>query len=90
MNFKFFCLSFLLLLIFLSPSKIVALSHEWIAVPKSQYGEQLWDKNNIQKNEDGSIRVLANLFLTALMTSLKTFFIRWISIVRIKHSEMKL
>ncbi len=25
--------------------------------PKSQFGEQLWDKNSVQKNQDGSIRV---------------------------------
>ena len=52
-------LSFLLLLIIFYPSKIEALSHEWIAVPKSQDGEQLWDKNSIQKNQDGSIRVFS-------------------------------
>ena len=52
-------LSFLLLLIIFYPSKIEALSHEWVAVPKSQYGEQLWDKNSIQKNQDGSIRVFS-------------------------------
>ena len=37
----------------------MALSHEWVAIPKSQYGEQLWDKNSIQKNQDGSIRVFS-------------------------------
>ena len=47
-----------LLIIFYSP-KIDALSHEWIAVPKSQYGEQLWDKNSVQKSQDGFIRVLS-------------------------------
>ena len=52
-------LSFLVLLIIFYPSKIEALSHEWIAVPKSQDGEQLWDKNSIQKNQDGSIRVFS-------------------------------
>ena len=52
-------LSLLLLLIIFYPSKIEALSHEWVAVPKSQYGEQLWDKHNVQKNQDGSIRVFS-------------------------------
>ena len=52
-------LSLLLLLIIFYPSKIEALSHEWVAVPKSQYGEQLWDKNSVQKNQDGSIRVFS-------------------------------
>tara|TARA_Y100001968_G_scaffold226998_1_gene209737 strand:- start:79 stop:393 length:315 start_codon:yes stop_codon:yes gene_type:complete len=28
-------------------------------VPNSQYGEQLWDKNGIRKNPDGSIRVFS-------------------------------
>ena len=62
MNFKTIIsvsLSCLALLIFFYPSKIDALIEEWVAVPKSQYGEQLWDKNSIQKNEDGSIRVLS-------------------------------
>ena len=36
-----------------------ALSHDWIGVPKSNYGQQLWDKNSLQKNEDGSIRVFS-------------------------------
>ena len=56
---KRICLSCLALLIIFYPSKIDALSHEWVAVPKSQYGEQLWDKNSVQKNQDGSIRVFS-------------------------------
>ena len=56
---KSICLNYLALLIIFYPSKINALSHEWIAVPKSQYGEQLWDQNSIQKNPDGFIRVLS-------------------------------
>ena len=52
-------LMYLALLIIFCPTKIDALSHEWIAVPRSQYGEQLWDKNSIQKNQDGFIRVLS-------------------------------
>ena len=36
-----------------------ALPHEWIGVPKSEYGEQLWDKQSIRRNEDGSLRVLS-------------------------------
>ncbi len=58
-TFKTIYLSCLALLIVFYPSKIDALSHEWIAVPRSEYGEQLWDKNSIQKNEDGVIRVLS-------------------------------
>tara|TARA_Y100001968_G_C18884916_1_gene493426 strand:- start:36 stop:428 length:393 start_codon:yes stop_codon:yes gene_type:complete len=56
---KNICLGCLALVIFLYPTKIDALSNEWIKVPKSQYGEQLWDKRSVRKNEDGSIRVLS-------------------------------
>ena len=58
-NIKSIFLSYLALLIIFYPSKIDALSHEWIAVPKSQYGEQLWDQNSVKKNPGGSIRVLS-------------------------------
>ena len=50
---------FLALLIFFYPPEINALSADWVAVPESQYGEQLWDKSSVEKNEDGSIRVLS-------------------------------
>ena len=36
-----------------------AFSHEWVGVPKSEYGEQLWDRQSIKRNEDGSVRVLS-------------------------------
>ena len=36
-----------------------ALPHEWIGVPKSEYGEQLWDRQSIKRNEDGSVRILS-------------------------------
>ena len=36
-----------------------ALQHEWVGVPKSEYGEQLWDRQSIKRNEDGSVRVLS-------------------------------
>ena len=36
-----------------------ALSHEWVEVPISEYGEQLWDRKSIKRNEDGSLRVLS-------------------------------
>ena len=58
-TFKSICLSCLLLLIIFYPSKIDALSPDWVAVPKSQYGEQLWDKNSVQQNQDGTIRVFS-------------------------------
>ena len=36
-----------------------ALPHEWIGVPKNEYGEQLWDRKSIKRNEDGSVRVVS-------------------------------
>ena len=47
------------LLIIFYPLKIDALSHDWVAVPKSQMGAQLWDKNSVQKNNNGSLRVFS-------------------------------
>ena len=43
----------------ISIKKANALPHEWVGVPKSEYGEQLWDKQSIKRNEDGSVRVLS-------------------------------
>ena len=74
MNLKFLkniCLSCLALLIIFYPLKTDALSHDWVSVPKSQFGEQLWDKNTIQKNQDGSIRVFSK-FLPKSTTAIKT------------------
>ena len=36
-----------------------ALSHNWVGVPRSKYGEQVWDQQSIQINEDGIRRVLS-------------------------------
>ena len=36
-----------------------ALPHEWVGVPQSEYGKQLWDRQSIKRNEDGSVRVLS-------------------------------
>ena len=46
----FFCISI---------KKLDALPHEWVGVPKSEYGEQLWDRQSIKRNEDGSVRILS-------------------------------
>ena len=43
----------------ISIKQLDALSHEWVGVPKSEYGEQLWDRQSIKRNEDGSVRVLS-------------------------------
>jgi len=42
-----------------SIKKSDALPHEWVGVPNSKYGEQLWDRQSIKRNEDGSVRVLS-------------------------------
>ncbi len=49
----------ILVSLFISIKHSSALSHEWIGVPKSEYGEQLWDRQSIKRNEDGSVRVLS-------------------------------
>ena len=36
-----------------------ALPHDWVGVPKSEYGEQLWDRQSLKRNEDGSVRILS-------------------------------
>ena len=35
-----------------------AFSHDWAGVPINEYGEQLWDRKSIKRNEDGSISCL--------------------------------
>ena len=46
----FFCISI---------KQSYAFSHEWVGVPITEYGEQLWDRKSIKRNEDGSVRVLS-------------------------------
>ena len=43
----------------ISIKKSDAFPHEWGGVPKSEYGEQLWDRQSIKRNEDGSVRILS-------------------------------
>ncbi len=43
----------------ISIKKSDALPYEWVGVPKSEYGEQLWDRQSIKRNEDGSVRILS-------------------------------
>ena len=43
----------------ISIKKSDALPHKWVGVPKSEYGEQLWDRQSIKRNEDGSVRILS-------------------------------
>ena len=59
---KTFKILFAYLLIFLInnvPLTVNALSHDWVQVPRSKYGEQVWDQQSIQINEDGTRRVLS-------------------------------
>ena len=56
---KILYLSFLSLLMVFCPLKTEALTHEWITVPPSQYGEQMWDQKSLKKNQEGSFRVLS-------------------------------
>ena len=54
------CLFFSIIVSFyISIKQSDALTHEWVGVPKSEYGEQLWDRQSIKRNEDGSVRVLS-------------------------------
>ena len=55
-NIYLTCLVFLIIFF---PLNTNALSNDWVSVPKSQFGEQLWDKNSVQKNLDGSLRVFS-------------------------------
>ena len=57
-NILYLVLSILLFL-YISITKSFALSHDWVGVPMSEYGEQLWDRKSIKRNEDGSVRVLS-------------------------------
>ena len=49
----------IIIFFFISIKKSDALPHEWVGVPKSEYGEQLWDRQSLKRNEDGSVRVLS-------------------------------
>ena len=57
---NFICLFLLIIISFcISIQQSDALPHEWVGVPKSEYGEQLWDRQSIKRNEDGSVRILS-------------------------------
>ena len=58
--FKNFSLILSIILSFcIATKQSYALSHEWVGGPISEYGEQLWDRKSIKRNEDGSVRVLS-------------------------------
>ena len=50
---------FFIIFISVKSKQVSALSPEWVGVPKSNYGEQLWDKKSLQRNRDGSVRVIS-------------------------------
>ena len=55
-------LSLFLLIIFsfcIATKQSYAMSHDWVGGAISIYGEQLWDRKSIKRNEDGSVRVLS-------------------------------
>ena len=55
----FLSLYLFILMLFLPIQTVNAFPHEWVGVPQSEYGEQLWDRHSIKRNEDGSVRVLS-------------------------------
>ena len=58
LNFCSFVLT-LVLSFCISINELYALTHEWVGGPISEYGEQLWDRTSLKRNEDGSVRVLS-------------------------------
>ena len=54
-----FLVFFIISFFFISIKQSYAFSHDWVGGPISEYGEQLWDRKSIKRNEDGSVRVLS-------------------------------
>ena len=53
------CICISLFSILFLPLLTNAIDHDWVAVPASKFGKQLWDSKTMHKNADGSIRVLS-------------------------------
>ena len=53
------CICITLCSILFLPLLTNAIDHDWVSVPASKFGKQLWDAKSMHKNEDGSIRVLS-------------------------------
>ena len=68
----------IILSMFISIKQSIALPHEWVGVPKSEYGEQLWDKQSIKRNEDGSVRVLSKFIPKTKSEITKDILYKWI------------
>ena len=52
-----FCILFILLINLYTFDINAMTNTKWIEVPRSEFGQQFWDKNSIQNNVDGSIRI---------------------------------
>ena len=53
------CICIILSSILFLPLITNAIDHDWVSVPASKFGTQLWDAKTMHKNADGSIRVLS-------------------------------
>ena len=53
------CICITLFSILFFPLITNAIDHDWVSVPASKFGTQLWDAKTMHKNADGSIRVLS-------------------------------
>ena len=53
------CICISLFSILFLPLLTNAIDHDWVSVPASKFGTQLWDARTMHKNADGSIRVLS-------------------------------
>ena len=53
------CICITLFSILFLPLLTNAIDHDWVSVPASKFGTQLWDAKTMHKNADGSIRVLS-------------------------------
>ena len=58
-TFKLLLAYLLIFLINIFPAEVNALSHNWVGVPRSKYGQQVWDQQSVQINEDGTLRILS-------------------------------
>ena len=53
------CIFIIFFSILFVPLLTNAIDHDWVSVPPSKFGKQLWDAKTMHKNADGSIRVLS-------------------------------
>jgi len=53
------CICITLFSILFLPLLSNAMDHDWVSVPASKFGMQVWDAKSMHKNADGSLRVLS-------------------------------